>query len=278
MKKYFIAILFATLLITSAFFNTSPSAIICAEQSSTQFTVEYTTTSSEYLQTDYLDNYAITTDTQDDEYIAKYSNNGGNYPGNVLSRAFDLNFNTFWETNKVNSDTYKNFVLIEFNKQVEVDKLIFATRRDDKLKGFPKVATFYISNDGTNFEKIGEGISYLSTNVLIYNFDRPYTFKYFKFEYTQVNSNLTQHCSCSEFIFFKPEEDVLQTARNLFTDYKKSIVDEQYSSISAINKLEEDVNKLNFVPSQVQKDIKRAKDILNGDLTFDTKYREFSTD
>lgn len=278
MKKYFIAILFATLLTTSAFFNASTSAIISAEQSSTQFTVEYTTTSSEYLQTDYLDNYAITTDTQDDEYIAKYSNNGGNYPGNVLSRAFDLNFNTFWETNKVNSDTYKNYVLIEFNKQVEVDKLIFATRRDDKLKGFPKVATFYISNDGTNFEKIGEGISDLSTNVLIYNFDRPYTFKYFKFEYTQVNSNLTQHCSCSEFIFFKPEEDVLQTARNLFNDYKKSIIDEQYSSISAINKLEEDVNKLNFVPSQVQKDIKRAKDILNGDLTFDTKYREFSTD
>ncbi len=277
MKKFFIAIIFATFLITTAFFSSS-TFISNSEDTFTQFDIDFTTTLSEYLQTDYINNYAITTNTENDEYILKYSNNGGNYPGNVLSKAFDLNFDTFWETNIVNSNSYKNYVLIEFNKQVEVDKLLFATRRDDKLKGFPKTATFYISDDGVTFQKIGEGNTDLSTNILIYNFDKPYTFKYFKFEYTQVNDNLTQHCSASEFIFFKPEEEILKTARNLFTDYKKSIIDSQYASLSAINKLELDLNKLNFIPSQVQKDIQRAKDILNGNLSFDTKYREFSTD
>lgn len=276
MKKYLILVLLTALMFCTTLFDNSKN--IVSADTGTQFEIEYTTTSSEYLQTDYLNAYAITTNTQNSAHIANYSNNGGNYPGNVLSRAFDLNFNTFWETNKVNSDSYKNYVLIEFNTQVEVNRLIFATRRDDKLKGFPLTATFYISDDGINFQKIGEGVSPLNTNVLIYNFDKPYTFKYFKFEYTNVNSNLTQHCSASEFIFLKPEQDVLQTARNLFTDYKKSVIVSDYNSLSAINKLEQEINKLSFVPSKVSSDIQRAKDILNGNLTFDTKYREFSTD
>ena len=276
MKKYIIAILFSMLLCTTTFLNFSTSDFVSAD-TTTQFEIEYTTTSSEYLQTDYINSYAITTNTENKEYIQSYSNNGGNYPGNVLSRAFDLNFNTFWETNVVNSDTYKNYVLVEFNTQVEVDKLIFATRRDDKLKGFPLTATFYISDDCNTFQKIGEASSPLSTNVLIYKFNKTYAFKYFKFEYTQVNKNLTQHCSASEFVFFKPEEEILQSARTLFTDYKKSVIASNYSSLSAINKLEEEINQLDFIPSKVKQDIQRAKNVLNGDLTFDTKYREFST-
>lgn len=276
MKKYLLLSIISGLMIFMTLFGFS-TPIVSAD-TDTQFKVEYTTTSSEYLQTDYLNAYALTTDNTKGEYIVKYSNNGGNYPGNVLSRAFDLNFNTFWETNTVNSDSYTNYVLIEFNKQVEVDKLIFATRRDDKLKGFPLTATFYISNDGSTFEKIGEGHSALSTDILIYNFDKTYTFKFFKFEYTQVNTNKTQHCSCSEFIFFKPEEQILQTARNIFTDYKNSVIASEYNSLSAIDSLEQEIKTLDYVPNKVLSYIQRAKDILNGDLTFDTKYREFSTD
>lgn len=276
MKKYIIAIFFAMFLGVSIFFN-NPSYISTNADENVNFDVSYTTTSSEFLQTDYLSNYAITTNTENDEYIQNYSNNGGNYPNNVLSNAFDLNFNTFWETNIVNSNTYKNYILIEFNKQVDVDRLIFATRRDDKLKGFPLTATFYISNDGNEYQKIGEASSELNTNILIYNLNKTYTFKYFKFEYTQVNNNLTQHCSASEIIFFKPEEDILSYARNLFSDYKKSTIIPQYNSLSSINKLEEEINKLTYIPSKVQQNIQRAKDILNGNLTFDIRYREFST-
>lgn len=276
MKKYIIAIFFAMFLGVSIFLN-NPSYISTNADENVNFDVSYTTTSSEFLQTDYLSNYAITTNTENDEYIQNYSNNGGNYPNNVLSNAFDLNFNTFWETNIVNSNTYKNYILIEFNKQVDVDRLIFATRRDDKLKGFPLTATFYISNDGNEYQKIGEASSELNTNILIYNLNKTYTFKYFKFEYTQVNNNLTQHCSASEIIFFKPEEDILSYARNLFADYKKSTIIPQYNSLSSINKLEEEINKLTYIPSKVQQNIQRAKDILNGNLTFDIRYREFST-
>ena len=250
---------------------------VFAEDSTTQFNITYITTSHEILQQDYIDAYALTTNSNNEEYIASYSNNGGNYPGNVLSRAFDLNFNTFWETNKVNSNTYKNYVQIEFNTEVSVNRLVFATRRDDKLKGFPLTATFYISNDGTNFDKIGIGVSELNSGVLLYNFDKVYTFKYFKFEYTDVNANLTQHCSCSEFVFYKPEEQVLLEARNLFTDYKKSVLSSQYSSLNAINNLETQINSLSYIPSSVQENIERAKAILNGEITFDTKYREFLT-
>ena len=240
------------------------------------FMVEQISTSNEFLTSEYLGHYAYDTDTSKDKYIITYTNNGNNWGSNVLANAFDKNFNTFWETNIVNSNTFKNCVTISFNQSVEADRLIYATRRDDKQKGFPLTATFYISNDGQNFEKIASIDCGLNDNILLYTFDKIYTFSYFRFEYTNVNANKTQHASASEFLLLKPEEPEIVQARNLFVDYKKSQVNPLYTTIEDIVALENSI-KTNPIYEIFKDDFIRARQVLNREIIFDTEHREFST-
>ncbi len=241
------------------------------------FNVEQISTSSEFLSTTYIDHYAYSVDSSKDEYIKAFSNNGNNWGSNVLKNAFDQNFNTFWETNIVNSNTFKNYVTIEFNAEVQIDRLIYATRRDsDKQKGFPLTATFYVSNDGISFNKIASVDADLTDNILLYTFDKIYTTKYIRFEYTQVNANKTQHASASEFLFLKPEEDEVINARNLFVDYKKSEVNPLYTTIEDVVALENSV-KGYPIYELMKDDFVRARKVLNREIIFDEEHREFST-
>ena len=71
----------------------------------TSFQVDKITRTHEYLTEGYLGSYAV-----EQEKIESYECNGSNWGPNVLARAFDRNFDTFWETNKINGANFTNTV------------------------------------------------------------------------------------------------------------------------------------------------------------------------
>lgn len=236
------------------------------------FQVDKITRSHEYLTQGYLDSYAVA-----QEKVKSYECNGSNWGPNVLARAFDRNFDTFWETNRINSANFTNTVTIGFTETVNVDRLVFATRRDDTGKGFPLTATFYISDNGTEFEKIGSGTVELNTNVLVYRFDKAYDFLYFRFEYTNVNAALEQRCSASEFIFFKPEEECVSRLSGMFADYTCTSIDKAYTNEQAEQVIDAVKQTQAYaLRGELQYLVSRAEGILDGTVIADSA-REFTT-
>lgn len=242
------------------------------------FSVSTITRSHELVSEKYLEAYSITNNNQEEIYITNVNSNAPYYGQNKRENAVDGNFNTFWETNKVNTIDFKNEFVIELNKETTINRLVFATRRDgSEKKGFPLEATFYISNDGIEYTKIGVGKTSLTDKVLLYTFDKNYTFKFFKFEYTDINPELTKHASASEFILLKPEEKEVVAIRNLFSDYKKSIIKEEYNDIEVINNLRELVIDNPIYETVLKDNLDRAESILENSIIFDVSNREFST-
>ncbi len=221
--------------------------------------------------------YALDTDQTKTEYILKVESNAGVYGQNTREKAVDGDFSTFWETNKVNDDVFKNTFTITLNKEVTIDRLIFATRRDGaETKGFPTEATFYISNDGQSYTKIGVASCEVTNKVLLYTFAKPYSFSYFRYEFTEANAAGTKHINASEFILLKLEESEVVAVRELFIDYKKSVIKSEYANSTALTKLKSSVQDKLIYESILEPNINRAFQILAGELSFSVAKREFS--
>ena len=58
------------------------------------------------------------------------TNNGGHYGQSVLTKLYDNDKNTHWETGKPNSDSFKNEVVFTFNEIQEIERIIMSSRKD----------------------------------------------------------------------------------------------------------------------------------------------------
>lgn len=270
-KKRIRTLLFFTILMAVTW-SAGIFGLLRAWAGGTSFQVDKITRTHDYLTEGYLDSYAVAT-----EKIESYECNGSNWGPNVLARAFDRNFDTFWETNKINGANFTNTVTVGFTEAVEADRLVFATRRDDTGKGFPLTATFYVSENGTDFEKIGFGTVELCSNILVYRFDKAYTMRYFRFEYTDVNPSLEQRCSASEFIFFKPEEKCISQLNGMFADYTCTSLDSSYTKEQVRETIAQvKATQAYALRGELQYLVSRAEGILDGIVTADPA-REFTT-
>lgn len=278
-KKWFrIGILFFLFLATAfaAFLCRVPSALA---QTGTGVEVSYLTRSDALLQQRYLDRYGIFANSDKEEYILSYSMNGGNYGTNLPEKAFDGNFDTFWETGTVNSADFRNQISVEFNREVRIDRILFATRRDGQWqKGFPLTATFSVSDDGTNYETAGVGVAEVKNNVVLYSFSEPFSARYFRFEYTDVYAGMTQHASASELIFLRPEEEIVGTVRHLFSDYMNTQLLPQYNDRQTILALKQQLEGHPLYEGDLEKYLDRALSVLDGTLLTDPVNRQFTTD
>lgn len=241
--------------------------------------VTYTTRSDVRLSQSYLDRYAVPADDSRQYYIAEYSVNGGNYGSNVPANAFDGNFDTFWETNTVNSDTFTNHISVRFNEAVTIDRVLFATRRDGQWqKGFPLKATFLSSEDGEEYRAFAAADAELKNNVVVYTFESPVTAQYLRFEYTQIYAGMTQHASASELIFLRPEEEIVNTARHLFADYMQTQLLPQFNDRDTLLRLREQLIDHPLYEGELSGYIQRALSVLDGTLMPDLVNRQFTTD
>lgn len=283
-KKYtlptILLTLFAAILLiclNAAYFSAHRAMATARESEGVE--VSYTTRSDALLQQAYLDWYGVSVNADKEFHISSYSVNGGNYGSNVPANAFDGNFDTFWETNTVNSDTFKNQISVEFNRAATIDRILFATRRDGQWqKGFPLTATFYVSEDGEGYERIAAGVAEVKNNVVLYTFSQPFTAKYFRFEYTDVYSGMTQHASASELIFLQPEEEIVQKVRDMFSDYMHTRLRPEFNEEETIRSLQKELENHPLYAGDLENYLNRALSVLDGTLLTDPINRQFTTD
>lgn len=173
--------------------------------------------------------------------IKSISNNGGNYPSSFIENAIDGNMSTHWETNKENSSSFKNEVVVEFNDVESIDRIAYATRQDSaKGKGYPTKFEIYSSLTGNDedFKLVSTGEHSVTGNMMEFKFDT-ITTKKVKFVFKEAHNNWA---SASEFWFYK-EDKMMDKLNTLFTDSNMNEVSESFNSIDKLNELEEEAKK-----------------------------------
>lgn len=103
----------------------------------------------------YWDKYAVGYKTTDsvDGYIGNVASCYGSYGNNTVEKAFDGNWNTFWETNRGGVNNYLEFTFVD---SVKVDRILYATRQDGyKGRGYPTILTIYMAEDEQNYVEVG---------------------------------------------------------------------------------------------------------------------------
>ncbi|RDY26734.1 DUF5011 domain-containing protein [Romboutsia weinsteinii] len=187
------------------------------------------------------------------------SNNAGNYGSSVIAKTIDNKINTHWETNKTNSETFKNEIIFDLGETKEISKIAYAARRDAGGKGFANKFEIYVSNEseGNDFILAGKG-EYKGSNTDVVEFNISKTnARRVKFKFVEANQGWA---SLSEISFYK--EDVLANKINdLFTDNTKTEVNEKYNTLESVDALKEEV-KNHPAYKLFEEDLNKAKEII----------------
>ena len=196
--------------------------------------------------------------------IKSISNNGGNYPNSQLNKAIDGNLNTHWETGKPNSNSFTNEVVITLDEVTELDRIVYAARRDGaRGKGFAQQVEIYssLSDNGNDFKLVASGDYSGSVADLVEIKFEPTQFKRLKFVFKKANQDWA---SASEIMLYK-EDETRDKVNNLFTSYAMTELNPEFDSIEKIEKLQEEAKKHPLYESFLPY-IEDAKDIALGQV------------
>lgn len=193
--------------------------------------------------------------------IKSITNNGGNYSGSPINHAIDGELKTHWETNKPNSASFTNEVVVNFNELATLNRIVYAARQSTaKGKGFAQKFEIYGSqtSEGEDFSLVSSGDYNGSTGDVVEIRFAPTQFKRVKFVFTKANQDWA---SASEFQFYK-EDPVSDKMDTLFTDASLSSVSEQFNTLDALTRLDAEAKGHPFYP-QFKEDIENAKILIN---------------
>ena len=170
-----------------------------------ELVIESISDSDVRMSEEYLDKYRIETDKTKDEYISDYYTPYGQYYLSYLKYAFDNDWSTHWETG---NGKFTNYVDVTFNRAVDIDRIIYATRQDvSKGKGYPTTLTIYRYVSSTDsWEEVAAGKSEMSRSYVIITLPETTEFERLRFEFTEVYD---EWASASEFVFLRNEDRVL---------------------------------------------------------------------
>ena len=229
----------------------------------------------------YLNEYSYSTDTNTPIHITNYTSSGNSGWGNVLSRAFDRNWGTFWETSKQNGVGFVNNVIVTFNDLASIDRMIYAVRQDGyNGRGYPKKLSVYVSTslDGNDFFPVGVAESNATMSKVVFQFDREYKARRIKLEFNEIHDDIgLRYASASEFIFLKSEGEAVNTLYDIFADYKYSTFKPMYTDADVKDILKEVKSTVAYNERDLVKRLyDRAESIINETLVIDEK-RELTT-
>lgn len=156
----------------------------------------------------YWDKYAVgyKTTSSADGYIGNVASCYGSYGNNTVEKAFDGNWNTFWETNRGGVNNYLEFTFVD---SVKVDRILYATRQDGyKGRGYPTTLTIYMAEDEQNYVEVGVAKSSENSGYVMFTLPETIEFKgKMRFEFT--SSTFGNWASASELILLRDESTVL---------------------------------------------------------------------
>lgn len=179
----------------------SLAKIICHNE----ITVEQLGSGSPLLGQDYWKLYRVGTSQDDYGYIKNAASKYGSYGSNTIERAFDGNFNTFWETNR---GGVNNQVAMQFDQPVKLDRIVYFTRQDYlKGRGYPTKMTIFSKNGEEAYSEVGVAKSKESGGYILFTLPETITTTALIFEFTE--STYGNWASAGEFILLRDESTVL---------------------------------------------------------------------
>ena len=177
-----------------------------------KITVEDMKADDARMQKKYWNSYRIDTQTSQYGYIEKATSLYGNWGSNTINKAFDGNWNTFWETNRSSTD---NAMEITFNKEVQLDRIIYATRQDvSKGNGYPTKLVIYSKTTDGEYVEVGVAESARTSGYRIFTLPHAITSKAIKLKFEQATPN--NWPSASEIVLLRSEDTVLSGCATVY--------------------------------------------------------------
>ena len=92
--------------------------------------------------------------------VKSITTNGGQYASEAITKAMDGDINTKWHSGKQNSDSFTNEVVIELNKLITLNRIVYTAPRGTN-RGFAEAFDIYASRTtkGDTFELVSSGTS-----------------------------------------------------------------------------------------------------------------------
>ncbi|MGG0666644.1 NPCBM/NEW2 domain-containing protein [Viridibacillus arvi] len=197
----------------------------------------------------------------DIENIKSIRNNAGQYLSQVIGNAADGNLDTYWETNKSNSNDFTNEVEVEFKKSVELNRIMYGARKSDR-KGFAEEFEIYASqtSKGDTYQLVTTGKHNMVEGLVEAKFDAT-KFKRVKFKFKKSNQNWA---TLSELAFYT-EDAIEDKVNSIFTDGTMSKVVPEFNSVDKVNALENEA-KAHPLYSILKERLDLAKSIVKGEV------------
>ncbi|MFE6167477.1 NPCBM/NEW2 domain-containing protein [Viridibacillus arvi] len=197
----------------------------------------------------------------DIENIKSIRNNAGQYLSQVIGNAADGNLDTYWETNKSNSNDFTNEVEVEFKKSVELNRIMYGARKSDR-KGFAEEFEIYASqtSKGDTYQLVTTGKHNMVEGLVEAKFDAT-KFKRVKFKFKKSNQNWA---TLSELAFYT-EDAIEDKVNSIFTDGTMSKVVPEFNSVDKVNALENEA-KAHPLYSILTERLDLAKSIVKGEV------------
>ncbi|WP_195987623.1 discoidin domain-containing protein [Clostridium sp. D53t1_180928_C8] len=208
-----------------------------------------------------LDNYNSKF-KMDNANISNIYTNGGNFGRYAADRMLDGDINTFWETGKHNSDSFKNEIIFTLKEATILDRMVY--RSAGNIVGFAEDFEIWASTTtkGDTFQLVTTGQVNRTSDMMEFKFN-PTKFKRIKFVYNKSYGN---NATASEVMFYK-EDIVSKKISSIFTDGTMSKLKPEYNNMESIIQLEAEVNN-HPLREIYMKIIELAKEILEGNVNY----------
>ena len=198
----------------------------------------------------YMNKYKVNVD--------KYETNGEDNQENNLSKAFDNNWVTYWQTS---NNSIKNDITVTFDSISDISRILYGSRPYlINGEGYPTKLKIMVSQNetGDDFSEVTTYISEESKNKVIFKLSKPVKAKRIKFVFEEAyNFNWA---SAAELMFLK-EDVLLDKVDNMFTDNEYTDLNAEYKNIETLNTIEEESQE-HILNNYIMKRIKLAKNIL----------------
>ena len=242
---------------------------------------------TKYLNEHYINSYKVP------QNLMIYRANGKSIDLHPLSNAFDLNFDTYWQSSNLEEEPFINHVVITFPKTLSLDRIVYQAPTFEEIEGngYPIELKIYYklrnpdgsyNQEDSDFILVDDIISERTGEKVVFTLDEVITCDQIKLEWAEIdNQGNSGHviASASEIILLFPEnENLNKLLFDVFNenDYYKMSINSEYKDLLVIQEIEGNLQDYMDNYQIIRYLIERAKLIIDGEIQYDKK-REFTT-
>lgn len=202
--------------------------------------------------------------------ISKIISTGGSLRESVrTNNIIDGNLDTYWETGKHTSDSFKNELNFTLKESTELNRIAY--RSAWNTVGFAEDFEIWASNTtkGDTFQLVSSAKASKTVDVVEIKFN-PTNFKRIKFVFKNAGT-----ATASEMMFYK-EDTIKDKIEIILTNEHKNKVSEEFNTLEKLNQLEEEA-KYHPLYEILKEDIYNAKILLENNSVeyMDAKVSKF---